>query len=71
MMGAFLDALGIAHDHGLITDEVQLPEDEKIQAAARDLLQKYPGEDAPRYFATLLIQDPDAWQALEPVLAGE
>src|SRR5215212_2805443 len=35
MMGAFLDALGIKHEEGLITDEdIQPPDAEKLKAAA-------------------------------------
>src|SRR6266545_1276708 len=38
MMGAFLDALGIAHEEGLIAEEdIQPPAAEKLKAAAKTL----------------------------------
>ena len=65
MMGAFLDALGIAHEDGLISeDETPAPETEKVQAAAADLAAKYPPEDVSLYFSTLVSQDPETWKAL-------
>jgi hypothetical protein len=65
MMGAFLDALGIAHDNGLINDEsVAKPDGAKLRSAAIELAGKYPPEDVALYFATLISQDPDTWGAL-------
>jgi hypothetical protein len=69
MMAAFLDALGVAHEQGLITaDEVKLPEAETCRTAGRDLLAAFPPDDVKIYFATLLVQDPDAWAPLEELL---
>ena len=66
MMGAFLDALGIAHDNGLITAEVEGPVSaERIAAGVAALNAAYPAADVQLYFATLLAQDPDTWKALE------
>ncbi len=66
MMGAFLDALGIAHDNGLITAEVEEPvSPERIAAGVAALNAAYPAADVQRYFATLLAQDPSTWKALE------
>jgi hypothetical protein len=65
MMGAFLDALGIAHENGLITEEnVPKPESDKVKAAAKELSSKYPAEDVSLYLATLVSQDPETWEAL-------
>lgn len=65
MMGAFLDALGIKHEQGLIEDETpQAPTPEALTAAADTLLAAYPRADVVRYFWTLLWQDPDTWGAL-------
>jgi hypothetical protein len=59
MMGAFLDALGIAHENGLITGEnVSKPEPGKVSAAAKELSTTYPAEDASLYNATLVSHDP-------------
>jgi hypothetical protein len=66
MMGRFLDALGIAHENGLITnDEVGRPERTKLQDAANALRQEYPAEDVELYFSTLVAQDPDTWGELQ------
>jgi hypothetical protein len=65
MMAAFLDALGIAHDDGLISEEtVVKPESEKLRAAAADVAGKFPAEDVALYFSTLVSQDPDTWGEL-------
>lgn len=62
MMGAFLDALGITHEEGLITEEnVTKPEPEKLRAAVADLASKYPADDVSLYLSTLVSQDPDTW----------
>jgi hypothetical protein len=65
MMSAFLDALGIAHENGLITEEnVAAPDAEKLRAAAAELATKYPADDVSLYFSTLVSQDPDTWGGL-------
>jgi hypothetical protein len=65
MMGAFLDALGIAHEEGLIQDEeMKAPDAEKLKAAANTLKASYPQEDVTLYLSTLTWQDPDTWGAL-------
>ena len=68
MMGSFLDALGIAHDEGLIADEdLQAPSPEKIGEAARALAASYPPQDVALYLSTLIWQDPETWGALAEV----
>jgi hypothetical protein len=65
MMGAFLDALGIAHDGGLITEEgITAPTPERLANAARDLIARHPAEDVRLYFSALIAQDPAAWGGL-------
>ena len=74
MMGAFLDALGITHENGLITEESpSAPEAEKLDAAVKQLAGSYPKADVARYFWTLLWQDPETWGGLQgrPELALE
>lgn len=74
MMGAFLDALGIKHEEGLITEESpSAPEPEKLDAAVKSLSETYPKADVARYFWTLLWQDPETWGGLQgrPELAFE
>jgi hypothetical protein len=71
MMGAFLDALGIAHEDGLIAEEeAPKPDAAKIGEAATALAAAYPAEDVRLYFETLLVQDPDTWGALATHVPG-
>jgi hypothetical protein len=65
MMGAFLDALGIKHENGLIEDEgMEAPDAERLKAAAATLAKSYAAEDVALYLSTLLWQDPDTWGGL-------
>jgi hypothetical protein len=65
MMGAFLDALGIGHENGLIAeDATPQPDAEKLKAAAATLREKYPIEDVNLYFSTLVLQDAETWGGL-------
>jgi hypothetical protein len=65
MMSAFLDAVGIAHENGLINDEaVAKPESDKLREAAAELVAKYPADDIALYFSTLISQDPETWGEL-------
>jgi len=64
MMGAFLDALGIAHENGLIQDDGVKPDPEKIAPAVAALNEKFPAEDVALYLQTLVCQDPDTWGGL-------
>jgi hypothetical protein len=72
MMGAFLDALGIAHEDGLISEEnVSKPDPDALRKAAAELSTKYPPEDVSLYFKTLVSQDPDTWEMLAELTAGD
>ena len=65
MMGAFLTALGIAHEDGLIADDdMQPPTVEKLKAAATSLAASYPADDVSLYLSTLTWQDSETWGAL-------
>jgi len=64
MMGAFLDALGIAHENGLIQEDDVKPAAEKIAPAAALLAQQFPRDDVRVYLNTLLSQDPATWGGL-------
>jgi len=62
MMTAFLDALGIAHEEGLISDEtVVKPERDRLEAAVGAVAGSYPPEDVSLYLSTLVSQDPETW----------
>ena len=65
MMGAFLDALGIAHEQGIIAEEdVKPPSPDALKQAAKTLAASYPPEDVSLYLSTLVWQDPDTWGVL-------
>lgn len=65
MMATFLDALGIAHEDGLISSDPEggVPED-KLGDAVKAVHAAYPAEDVRLYFSTLVAQDPDTWGGL-------
>jgi hypothetical protein len=68
MMSAFLDAIGIAHDNGLITDDPKGPiTPEQVSAGRAALEGVYAADDIQLYFATLLAQDPETWSALRAI----
>lgn len=67
MMAAFLDALGITHENGLIKDDDVAPDAGKIGAAAERLAEQFPAEDVRLYLNTLLSQDPETWGGLKDV----
>jgi len=69
MLGAFLDALGIQHDNGVLAgEELKAPEAEKLKAAVAELSSKFPREDVDLYFQTLIVQDPETWGGLADLL---
>jgi hypothetical protein len=66
LMGAFLDALGIAHEDGVIQDETVAPPDKaRLAEAANALNERFPASDVTIYLNTLLTQDPDTWAGLD------
>jgi len=65
MMVAFLDALGIAHENGLIQEDSVKPEAGKIAPAAAGLIKQFPADDVRIYLTTLLCQDPETWGELD------
>jgi hypothetical protein len=66
MMSAFLDALGIAHDQGLITAETVPPPDAaRLAPAVAALRQAFPSVDVDLYLRTLVAMDADTWGQLE------
>ena len=65
MMAAFLDALGIAHQDGLIADEeLQAPSADRLRDAAKAIGEAFPAEDVALYLSTLMWQDPETWAGL-------
>jgi hypothetical protein len=68
MMAAFLDALGLAHEDGLIQEDSVQPDAEKLAPAVAAIREAYPAEDVSLYLNTLICQDPQTWGALAPIL---
>jgi hypothetical protein len=65
MLRALLDALGIAHEDGLITTDPESPLDaDRLRAAAESLDATFPQEDVTVYLLTLLSQDRETWKGL-------
>lgn len=65
MMGAFLDALGIRHENGLIKEDSVKPDAAKLAPAAAQIADQFPLADVSVYLNTLLSQDPDTWGGLQ------
>lgn len=66
LMAAFLDAIGISHDNGLITDEdVQAPPAETLQTAVQTIERSFPSDDVELYLKTLTALDEDTWAPLK------
>jgi len=66
LMGAFLDALGIPHDSGVITDDegIPAPDVEKLAAAVTAVRSGFPDAEVTLYLRTLLALDEDTWKNL-------
>ena len=71
LMAAFLDALGITHENGLIAeDEVPVPDQAKLSGAVEKLKALFPEDAVSLYLRTLVALDADTWKALDPLVAG-
>ena len=65
MMGRFLDALGIVHEDGMISEEdITAPTEDRLAAASGALAASFPAEDVSLYLSTLIWQDPETWGGL-------
>jgi hypothetical protein len=68
MMGAFLDALGIAHENGVIQEDDVKPDAGKLAPAVDAIAKAYPADDVSLYLNVLLCQDPETWGGLRPLV---
>lgn len=69
LMAAFLNALGIAHDNGLITAEnVPPPATDQLQRAITTVKAEFAPADVDTYLRTLAALDSDTWGGLDAVL---
>jgi hypothetical protein len=66
LLAAFLDALALPHEDGVLKEEADAVAPvalEKAKAAAAALA-SFPAADVRTYLNTLWLQDPDRWEAL-------
>jgi hypothetical protein len=71
LMGAFLDALGIAHESGLIKEEsVPPPPREQLTAAITTIRGTFPAPDVDLYVRTLAALDGETWAEAEAALTA-
>ena len=69
LMGAFLDALGIPHDNGLITaEDVSPPDEARLSAAVAVVKSSFDPADVDLYLRTLAALDGGTWANLAAVL---
>jgi hypothetical protein len=68
MMGAFLDALDIKHENGVIQEDDVKPEEPKLAPAVDAIEKAFPADDVSLYLNVLLCQDPATWGGLRPVI---
>src|ERR1043165_5406584 len=69
LMAAFLDALGIAHNDGLITEEeVRAPERDRLSAAVTTVQTSFQADDVDLYLRTLAALDGGTWANIDGVL---
>jgi hypothetical protein len=70
MMGAFLDALGIKHENGVIEQDEVRPDASKLAGAASAIARQFPPDQVSLYLKTLVCQDPETWGGLSALIAG-
>jgi len=72
MLAAFLDALGIAHDQGVIAEGADLtpPDPARLSAAARTLFETFPEDEVTLYLRVLMAMDEEMWGGLAETLRG-
>jgi hypothetical protein len=68
LLGAFLDALGLAHEDGILKEEESERPTAVGEGRAREAvtaLSGYPRDHVITYLNTLWLQDPERWAVLE------
>ena len=66
LMAAFLDALGITHEDGLIAaEDLPAPDPEKLKTAIEAIRASFPVDDVQRYLHTLVTLDGETWAGVE------
>jgi hypothetical protein len=71
LLGAFLDALGLPHDNGVLKEEGEgTPLDEAQVRKGLEALAAFPPLHVETYLNTLWLQDPERWGVLSKVMAS-
>jgi hypothetical protein len=68
LLRAFLDALELPHEDGMLkpeSDDIVIDE-AKVQAAIKKISADFPREQVELYLNALWLQDPDRWGVLRP-----
>jgi hypothetical protein len=66
MMAAFLDAVGLAHENGVITaEEVPTPDQARLTAGVQAVRAAFPADDVALYLNTLVAIDGDTWGGID------
>jgi len=68
LMSAFLDAVGLPHENGLITEEPKPPSADRLQSAVASVRQSFAPEDVDLYLSTLVVLDGETWGGLNELL---
>jgi hypothetical protein len=70
MLAAFLDALKIPHNDGLIAEDHELkpPSASALAKASKALFAAFPADEVELYLATLYVLDRETWAGLEAAL---
>jgi hypothetical protein len=72
LLGAFLDALSLPHDNGILKEEADAAPlvDEAQARAALGALASFPPDQVRTYLNALWLQDRERWHALEAVYSA-
>ncbi len=71
MLVDFLDALGIAHEEGVVEDLPETMDDAKVRAAVDALLAKYPPEAVAVYLHAFSEMNEVEWPSLKTLLDAD
>jgi hypothetical protein len=73
LLRAFLDALGLPHEDGVLKEEADnvTIDDEKIAAAVQKVSAEFPPGEVDVYLNTLWLQDPERWDVLSRVAGSK
>lgn len=67
LLSAFLDAVGLPHEDGVLTEEADtkpLPPEAAVREAVGKVASAHPRSQVEIYLNTLWLQDPDRWSVL-------